>query len=187
MLFQVYSREIVRLPYAPMKKITYLCVLLACLTSTAPSRGNELPGSMLGRDAQALSDTYLEKMRDIIFYALSMVGINYRWGGSSPQTGFDCSGLVGHVFRQIAGLVLPRDSYAMARLGESVTLDDLKPGDLVFFNTMRRPFSHVGIYLGDLRFIHAPSAGKTVHVVDMRDDYWATRYNGARRLSLSNS
>lgn len=136
-------------------------------------------------DVQSLTDSYFEKMRDVIFYALSMVGINYRSGGSSPQTGFDCSGLVGHVFRQIAGLVLPRDSYAMARLGESISLDDLKPGDLVFFNTMRRSFSHVGIYLGERRFIHAPSAGKSVHVVDMRDHYWATRYNGARRLSLA--
>jgi len=127
---------------------------------------------------------YLDTVRDVIFYALSMVGINYRWGGTSPQTGFDCSGLVNHVFRQIAGLVLPRDSYAMARLGRPVSFEDLKPGDLVFFNTMRRPFSHVGIYLGDKRFVHAPAAGKTVHVVDITEPYWAARYNGARRIDL---
>jgi cell wall-associated NlpC family hydrolase len=130
------------------------------------------------------SSPYLETARDVIFYALSMVGIDYRWGGSSPQTGFDCSGLVSHVFRQIAGLVLPRDSYAMARMGKPVRLDELKPGDLVFFNTMRRPFSHVGIYLGDKRFIHAPTTGKQVHVVDMTQPYWSQRYNGARRIEL---
>jgi cell wall-associated NlpC family hydrolase len=86
------------------------------------------------------------------------------------------------VFKKIAGQVLPRDSYAMARLGQSIPLDALRPGDLVFFNTMRRPFSHVGIYLGDQRFVHAPAAGKSVHVVDMTEAYWAARYNGARRI-----
>jgi len=133
---------------------------------------------------QSSAHAYMEQVREIIFYALSLVGINYRWGGASPHTGFDCSGLVTHVYRQIAGLVLPRDSYAMARLGTPISVDDLRPGDLVFFNTMRRPFSHVGIYLGDQRFVHAPSAGKAVHVVDMTEPYWAARYNGARRIDL---
>jgi cell wall-associated NlpC family hydrolase len=131
-----------------------------------------------------MAHPYMERAREVIFYALSLVGIHYRWGGTSPQTGFDCSGLVGHVYRQIAGLVLPRDSYAMAKLGTPVAPDDLRPGDLVFFNTMRRPFSHVGIYLGDRRFVHAPSAGKAVDVVDMAAPYWAKRYNGARRIDL---
>lgn len=164
-----------------MKKITTLAALMICLGTATGSRANEAPANPF--DVQVLSDRYVESMRDIIFYALSMVGINYRWGGSSPQTGFDCSGLVSHVFRQIKGLMLPRDSYAMARIGQPVDLADLKPGDLVFFNTMRQPFSHVGIYLGEKRFVHAPSAGKQVHVVDMTEPYWASRYNGARRVN----
>lgn len=166
-----------------MKKFTMLVALLGSLGLVTPVAANESVLPVTDSSA-ASSPTYLDSVREVIFYSLSMVGINYRWGGNSPQTGFDCSGLVSHVFRQIAGLVLPRDSYAMARIGKVVDLDELKPGDLVFFNTMRRPFSHVGIYVGDKRFIHAPSKGKTVQVVDMTDSYWANRYNGARRIDL---
>ena len=166
-----------------MKKITTVVAILGGLTAVPAAASDSPPLVAEPASAQAPAG-YLENVRDVIFYALSMVGINYRWGGNSPQTGFDCSGLVSHVFRQIAGLVLPRDSYAMARLGRPVSFDELRPGDLVFFNTMRRPFSHVGIYLGERRFVHAPAAGKAVHVVDMTDPYWAARYNGARRIDL---
>ena len=166
-----------------MKKITIVVALsLFAIILPATAADSTRPGAESGV-AQAFNP-YIEQVRDVIFYALSLVGINYRWGGTSPQTGFDCSGLVSHVYRQITGLVLPRDSYAMARQGTPISLDDLRPGDLVFFNTMRRPFSHVGIYLGDHRFVHAPSAGKTVHVVDMTEPYWAARYDGARRMDL---
>lgn len=182
---RVYSGEKIRLPYASMKKITCVLTLVCALGAMNGVRANEAPVTQAAPDMrQSISDAYLENMRDVIFYALSMVGINYRWGGSSPHTGFDCSGLVGHVFKKIAGLVLPRDSYAMARLGQPIPVEDLKPGDLVFFNTMHRPFSHVGIYLGEKRFVHAPAAGKSVNVVDMTETYWATRYNGARRIDM---
>jgi cell wall-associated NlpC family hydrolase len=150
-----------------------------------PAAADDQPTIVTEAAPQAASSpSYLENVREIIFYSLSMVGINYRWGGNSPQTGFDCSGLVRHVFRQIAGLVLPRDSYGMARLGQSVDMDDLKPGDLVFFNTMKRPFSHVGIYVGDKRFIHAPSRGKAVQLANMTDSYWVAHYSGARRINF---
>jgi len=159
-------------------------VMALCLTlGGLPAAAEEANG--IAADALPTAKAgYVEQAREVIFYALSLVGIHYRWGGNSPQTGFDCSGLVGHVYRQIAGLVLPRDSYAMARLGTPVALEELMPGDLVFFNTMRRPFSHVGIYLGDNRFIHAPAAGKSVQLVDMTDPYWARRFDGARRIAL---
>lgn len=166
-----------------MKKITTLMALAGALAIEQPSSAADMPADA-GAAPSFASSAYLDNVKDVIFYSLSMVGINYRWGGNSPQTGFDCSGLVSHVFRQIAGLVLPRDSYAMARLGRSVEVEELKPGDLVFFNTMKRPFSHVGIYLGDKRFIHAPSRGKSVQVVDMTESYWVTRYNGARRIDF---
>ena len=166
-----------------MKNITMVVALLGGLAAV-PAGASESAGTAAEPSAVQAPAGYFETVREVVFYALSMVGINYRWGGTSPQTGFDCSGLVTHVFRQIAGLVLPRDSYAMARLGTPVSFEDLRPGDLVFFNTMRRPFSHVGIYLGERRFLHAPSAGKSVHVVDMTEPYWAARYNGARRIDL---
>jgi len=114
--------------------------------------------------------------------ALELVGIRYRRGGGSVETGFDCSGFVGYVFRERLGLALPRTSHLISRTGEPVPHADLQPGDLVFFNTLRNAFSHVGIYLGDHRFVHAPRQGRAVRVEDMREHYWARRYNGARRV-----
>ncbi|MBI4997589.1 MAG: C40 family peptidase [Rhodocyclales bacterium] len=115
--------------------------------------------------------------------ALDLLGIRYRWGGSKPETGFDCSGFVRHVFREGLGLDLPRSAREQSRAGEPVARDELQPGDLVFFNTMRRAFSHVGIYLGDNRFVHAPHRGGRVRVEDMSGRYWTKRFNGARRIT----
>jgi cell wall-associated NlpC family hydrolase len=120
--------------------------------------------------------------QEILINALSLTGIKYKYGGSSPETGFDCSGFVRYVFQQAADLTLPHGARALSRLGQSVPADQLRPGDLVFFNTLRSAFSHVGIYLGDNRFIHAPSSGGAIHVVSMDDAYWAKRFNGARRI-----
>ena len=101
--------------------------------------------------------------------ALSLIGANYRFGGSSIEHGFDCSGFVRYVFTEAVSLELPRNSHAMARLGKAVDRDQLAPGDLLFYNTMRRRASHVAIYLGDGRFVHAPSKGKQVEIVEMSD------------------
>ncbi len=122
--------------------------------------------------------------QDAIDSALDLLGIRYRRGGSSPEAGFDCSGLVSHVFRERLGLMLPRSSREMSKSGEAVSRDELQPGDLVFFNTMRNAFSHVGIYLGDNQFVHAPRSGGHVRVEDLRGSYWQKRFNGARRISL---
>jgi cell wall-associated NlpC family hydrolase len=116
--------------------------------------------------------------------ALDLVGIRYRRGGSTPETGFDCSGFVRHVFAEGLGLVLPHNAREMSRSGEKVNRDELRPGDLVFFNTMRRAFSHVGIYLGDNRFIHAPASGSEVRVDDISSSYWVRHFNGARRIEV---
>jgi len=113
--------------------------------------------------------------------AAKMVGKPYKYGGASPA-GFDCSGLVTHVFQQVAGMVLPRNSQSMSKVGEKIDKVDLLPGDLVFFNTRRQPNSHVGIYIGDERFVHAPSRGGEVEISDMQEGYWKKRFNGARRL-----
>lgn len=122
-------------------------------------------------------------MHRLIDSALDLVGIRYRRGGDSAESGFDCSGFVGYVFLEQLGLKLPRTSGEISKSGEQVLRSDLKPGDLVFFNTMRRAFSHVGIYLGDNQFVHAPRAGKAVRVEDIRGSYWSKRYNGARRIT----
>ena len=121
--------------------------------------------------------------QDAIDQAMDLVGIRYRRGGSSPEAGFDCSGFVSHVFREGLGLILPRSSKEMSKSGEDVSRDELRPGDLVFFNTMRHAFSHVGIYLGDNQFVHAPRTGGRVRIEDLRDHYWIKRFNGARRVN----
>ena len=123
-----------------------------------------------------------DRIAKLLDGALDLVGIRYRRGGSSAESGFDCSGFVAHVFRENLGLALPRTSYQISRAGLPVATGDLQPGDLVFFNTLRHAFSHVGIYLGDNRFVHAPRPGRAVRVENMSDGYWARRYNGARRV-----
>jgi len=121
---------------------------------------------------------------DISLYAVSLIGSPYRLGGMSPQTGLDCSGFVGHVFRQVAGVVLPRDSRAISEAAQPLAQSELLPGDLVFFNTLNRAFSHVGIYLGENRFVHATSSRtNAVMVSRLNDRYWRTRYDGARRVA----
>jgi len=120
--------------------------------------------------------------QDVALYALSMLGVDYRYGGAEPDGGLDCSGLIQYVFQQVTGATLPRTTREMSQLGRKVALKDLKPGDLVFFNTRRLPFSHVGLYLGEDRFIHAPRAGAGVEIVSLSSAYWQKRFMGARRL-----
>ncbi|MRR51380.1 MAG: peptidoglycan endopeptidase [Rhodocyclaceae bacterium] len=115
--------------------------------------------------------------------ALDLIGIRYKRGGNSPETGFDCSGFVRHVFKEGMGIYLPRSSKEIAKTSEEVDKQELQPGDLVFFNTMRRAFSHVGIYLGDNKFVHSPRAGGKVRIEDLRERYWTKRFNGARRVA----
>ena len=119
---------------------------------------------------------------ELVFQALATAGVPYRRGGESRETGFDCSGLVAHVYREAFGVQLPHNALAQARMGKHVTLAGLEAGDLVFYNTERRPYSHVGIYLGDHRFIHAPKPGTAVRIEDMRTTYWTRRFDGARRV-----
>ena len=114
--------------------------------------------------------------------AYSLIGTRYRAGGMSPETGFDCSGFAGFLYRDILGFQLPRSAHQIWTFGKSVERDDLRPGDLVFYNTMKRAYSHVGIYLGDNRFIHSPTSGGHVNIVNMDQRYWAARWNGAKRI-----
>ncbi len=123
-----------------------------------------------------------DRSEELVFYALAYLDVKYRYGGSDPETGWDCSGYVSHVFKNAIGVTLPRTSAGMSERGESIGRAALKPGDLVFFNTLKRAFSHVGIYIGDNRFVHAPSSGKSVQISDMNSNYWARRFNGGRRM-----
>jgi cell wall-associated NlpC family hydrolase len=121
-------------------------------------------------------------MQGVVDRALGYIGVPYRFGGSNPQTGFDCSGLVNHVFRETLGVVLPRTSRQLAGIGVAVSREELRPGDLVFFNTRGAANSHVGIYLGDGRFVHAPRARTLVRIDRLDDIGYRGRFEGARRL-----
>ena len=128
-----------------------------------------------------------ESASAMVIGAMNFIGVRYQRGGVSAETGFDCSGFTRYVFETGLGLMLPRsaDEQAAAPGLVAVKREDLRPGDLVFFNTLKRTFSHVGIYIGDNRFIHAPSTGKTVRTEDMGFAYWAQRFTGARRAEAA--
>jgi cell wall-associated NlpC family hydrolase len=131
-------------------------------------------------------ERYTNAAHDVILHSLKLVGVRYRFGGNDEGTGLDCSGFVRLVFKDTLGTQLPRTAAEMSQVGQRVDTSQLKPGDLVFFNTMRRTFSHVGIYLGDNHFLHAPRTGAEIRVESMEDSYWINRYNGARRIIQAN-
>ena len=138
---------------------------------------------LLALPAQAWHDPTSDRERPVL-QALQALGVKYRLGGRSPETGFDCSGLVTHVFERAWGLLLPPGTDALSKVGAPVTrVRELQPGDLVFYNTRNRPYSHVGIYLGDGQFVHAPRPGAYVRVENLETPYWRARFNGARRLN----
>lgn len=120
--------------------------------------------------------------KTMVTTAMKFLGVKYRYGGDAPGQGFDCSGLVAYAAEKSLGLKLPRTASGQAREGISVDRDELRRGDLVFFNTLGRRYSHVGIYLGDHKFVHAPRTGAAIRVDSMDMAYWRKRYNGARRL-----
>jgi cell wall-associated NlpC family hydrolase len=165
---------------------TALAVVIAALHASV-AFGAERPAdrSLADRARTSLgaaATRVVDGTRELGMFALSLVGIDYRYGGDTPERGLDCSGLIRYVFQEVTGVTLPRTSKELSRIGRDVRAAELAPGDLVFFNTRRFAFSHVGIYLGDDRFIHAPSRGGEVGVASLSSEYWRKRYNGARRL-----
>ena len=173
----------------PLFRRRYAIALFAtCIAAVTPpaaaqegnARSLTNPATATVKDAAA---TALHSARDLASAALDLIGIRYKWGGNSPETGLDCSGLVRYVFQQVTGASLPRTAKDMSRVGTQVAVSDLQPGDLVFFNTRRFAFSHVGIYLGDNRFIHAPRRGREVEIATLDSSFWRQRFNGARRMA----
>ena len=180
-----------------MRQNTTNFVLLAALLMSAtsyaaPSQGGDDLDkllaekgllSQLGQVRQSVSNTASE----LVVNAMGFLGVPYKRGGNTVETGFDCSGFVRAMYEQSIGLILPRRAEQQAAATQNIDRSDLKPGDLVFFNTMRRTFSHVGIYVGEGRFIHSPKPGAEVRVENMSVSYWAKRFDGARRVQTSTS
>jgi len=160
-----------------MRLIIFILLLVFAATTSvcdAEEPANDKSPSLL----EQASNT----VQEVLMSALALTGTPYKFGGTSPETGFDCSGFVSYVFKQAANFTLPHGARAISQIGQNIPVDQLQPGDLVFFNTLKSTFSHVGIYIGDNRFVHAPSAGGGVSVVNMKEEYWAKRFTGARRL-----
>lgn len=131
---------------------------------------------------QQVRQSVVERTSDLVVTAIGFLGVPYRRGGNTAESGFDCSGFVRAMYNQTVGHLLPRRAEEQAAATEKIDRNELKPGDLVFFNTMRRAFSHVGIYVGEGKFIHAPRTGAQVRVEDMNGSYWKRRFDGARRV-----
>jgi cell wall-associated NlpC family hydrolase len=159
--------------------LTAATLLAACSTS----RPRPAPAPTIRYPTPAQRG--LARPNDILFRAIGLVGTPYHWGGNTPESGFDCSGLIDYVFREVAGVTLPRivqDIYAVDL--DSVPRDHLQSGDLVFFQTFGAGASHIGIYVGQDRFVHAPNEGGTVRLDFLSNPYWTKHYVGARRVRL---
>lgn len=166
---------------------TAFVLLLAALLgacASAPERSHpEVTG--LGEDETVLPSTLKATANDVLFQAIGLVGTPYRYGGNSPESGFDCSGLINYVFLHSAGLKLPRTTAELIDIdAPQVDKDRLYPGDLVYFNTLGGRVSHIGIYVGERRFVHAPSSGGTVRMDNIDTPYWRKHYVDAKRILL---
>jgi cell wall-associated NlpC family hydrolase len=140
----------------------------------------------LGDQVSAAGKVVSEKASELVVTAMGFLGAPYKRGGNSFDQGLDCSGFVRLIYEQTVGMVLPRRASEQAAATQPIEKSELQPGDLVFFNTLRSAFSHVGIYVGDNKFIHSPRTGGVVRVEDMRLNYWQQRFDGARRVDATN-
>lgn len=169
-------------------RIFQSCCMILLLLAASPAAAQLLFNDDTGiqQSTNVVDTQRADNLQDILLNALSLKGVRYQYGGTSPDSGFDCSGFVRYVFREAANISLPHNARAISQLGDIISRQQLQPGDLVFYNTMKSAFSHVGIYLGNNRFIHAPSSGGGIRIVDMDEAYWAKRFDGARRILQQN-
>lgn len=172
----------------PMKKLLLASCLigLGMVNAQAAPKNDDLETFLNKHNVvsqiQQAGDSVLASASELVGNAMGFLGVRYRYGGTSPETGFDCSGFVRATFEKTLGRILPRRAADQAAATQTIAKEELQPGDLVFFNTMRRAFSHVGIYIGDGKFIHSPRTGSSVRVDSLHSDYWVNRFNGARRV-----
>lgn len=160
-------------------------LLAGCASRPAPVRGPaSQPNNAPAFDSidDLLASDPDPRRTELVMMAISFIGVPYALGGVSPERGFDCSGLVSHVYRRTLNHVLPRTAWEQSRVGQSIAVPALRAGDLVFYNTLGRSHSHVGLYVAQGRFIHAPATGGFVSIAAMAHDYWTQRFDGARRV-----
>lgn len=156
------------------------------LSNFLNQRATQSSKSNTGAKPAADNSTASQDAGDLIMSAMGLIGVSYRFGGTNPNQGFDCSGFMQFIFRQALQVNLPRTSREMATIGTAVAKSDLRPGDLVFFSTGGGGISHVGMYIGDNKFIHAPRTGKNIEIVSLSSKYWGSKYTTARRVPNAN-
>lgn len=163
-------------------KLLYSIIILLTVSGcgSIATRHPAPPSDAASRPAEAPATP---QHTEALMQAIMTLDTNYRYGGRSLANGFDCSGLVAYVFKSAWGLDLPHSSRAQSEVGIPIEASALRPGDLVFYNTTHRPYSHVGIYLGDGKFIHAPRTGARVRIESLHKRYWTRRFDGARRIT----
>lgn len=172
--------------------VLLLSLLIAASANAAPSDAPDdmsrfLSDKGLLSQMDQVRQKVTNKASDLVVNALGFLGVPYQRGGNTAETGFDCSGFVKAMYEQTVGLILPRKAEQQAAATQQIDRSELQPGDLVFFNTLRRAFSHVGIYIGDGKFIHSPKPGAQVRVENMGLSYWSHRFDGARRVTSAES
>ncbi|MEO6173026.1 MAG: C40 family peptidase [Arenimonas sp.] len=163
-----------------------MCILSACATTQSPHKAYGSSQTHRLEDSDDIEIRDLSQVsNEVIFRAISLVGTPYRYGGSHPDTGLDCSGLIDFVFREAAGLKLPRTTRELIDIdAKAIDRDDLQAGDLVYFNSRGGRVSHIGIYVGENRFVHAPSTGGVVRIDKLNTPYWTKFYVGAKRVLM---
>ena len=173
----------------PPSRLIALQGLSALLLAAPLARADELEAFLNAKgllEPQTISRPQASaRAAELAVHAMGFIGVPYKWGGNDAETGLDCSGFVRAVYQQMTGVVLPRTSDKQAAATHSIDPQDLAPGDLVFFNTMRQTFSHVGIYIGGGRFVHAPRTGARITLEHLSGNYWRQRFDGARRVALA--
>jgi cell wall-associated NlpC family hydrolase len=175
-----------------MFRLIFLCCLSIGIAhaTPAPADTDDLEAlinqSVVVSEISQIGQRVGNQASELVVNAMGFLGVPYKRGGTGIA-GFDCSGFVRAMYASTLGLVLPHNAKAQAASTEKIDKTELQPGDLVFFNTLRRAFSHVGIYVGEGKFIHSPRSGGQVRIEDMRDSYWAKRFNGARRVNTEST
>ncbi|WP_434778965.1 C40 family peptidase [Neisseria sp. Ec49-e6-T10] len=171
------------------KKILLLSLLAlalnACSTNKKPAKPTTKKTTSTQTQAKKVRITHVSARQggqEVMMYAMSLMGIGYKFGGTNPQAGFDCSGMVGYIYKNALGVQLPRTAADIAAASTTISKSQLKVGDLVFFNTNGKPFSHMGIYIGDNRFVHAPSTNGSIRTASLDNQYFASRFTSARTL-----
>lgn len=176
---------------APTTLIAFAALMASHAHAAPGNSGDDMDKLLADRgfltQIDQVGKTVRLKASELVVNAMGFLGVPYKRGGNTAETGFDCSGFVRAVYEQSVGLMLPRKAEQQAAATQRIDKTELQPGDLVFFNTLQRAFSHVGIYVGEGKFIHSPKPGAQVRVENMGINYWSTRFDGARRVAGGNA